>query len=128
MICAVVRAETHAQALADLAEARRSGADLAELRLDYLREPIDLPALLDRKPLPVLATLRPVWEGGHFSGSEEERYAILERACVAGADYVDVEFRRFRRFELGTTRLVLSYHDFEKTPEDVEATFDAMAA
>jgi 3-dehydroquinate dehydratase/shikimate dehydrogenase len=128
MICAVVRAETHAQALADLAEARRSGADLAELRLDFLREPIDLPRLLDAKPLPVLATLRPVWEGGHFSGSEEERTAILERACVVGADYVDVEFRRFRRFELGATKLVLSYHDFEKTPEDVEATFDAMAA
>ncbi|HEX7897951.1 MAG TPA: shikimate dehydrogenase [Planctomycetota bacterium] len=128
MICAVVRAETHAQALADLADARKLGADLAELRLDYLREPIDLPRLLDAKPLPVLATLRPVWEGGHFAGAEEERYAILERACLAGADYVDVEFRNLRRFDPGAAKLVLSYHDFEKTPEDVEAVFAAMAA
>lgn len=128
MICAVVRAETHERALADLAEARKIGADLAELRLDFLREPLDLPRLLDRKPLPVLATLRPVWEGGHFSGSEEERLALLERACLAGADYVDVEFRRFKRFELHGAKLVLSYHDFEKTPEDVEATASAMAA
>lgn len=128
MICAVVRAETHERALADLAEARKLGADLAELRLDFLREPLDLPRLLDRKPLPVLATLRPVWEGGHFSGGEDERFAHLERACLAGADYVDVEFRKFRRFELGATKLVLSWHDFEGTPADVEATFAAMAA
>jgi 3-dehydroquinate dehydratase / shikimate dehydrogenase len=128
MICAVVRAETHERALADLAEARRQGADLAELRLDYLREPIDLPRLLDARPLPVLATLRPAWEGGHFSGTEEERTAILERACVVGADYVDVEFRRFRRFALGKTKLVLSYHDFETTPDDLEATAAAMGA
>ncbi len=128
MICAVVRAESHERAVADLAEARRLGADLAELRLDYLREPIDLPRLLEGRPLPVLVTLRPVWEGGHFSGSEEERAAILERACRLGADYVDVEFRRFRAFERGATRLVLSYHDFEGVPEDVEKTAAEMAA
>ena len=128
MICAVVRAETHERALADLAEARRLGADLAELRLDYLRETPDPARLIAAKPLPVLVTLRPAWEGGLFAGSEEERLAVLEKACAAGADYVDVEFRRFKPFDLRGAKLVLSWHDFEKTPDDVEATAAAMTA
>ncbi len=128
MICAVVRAETHAQALADLAEARRLGADLAEWRLDYLKEPADPARLLAGKPLPVLVTLRPTWEGGLFAGSEEERRAILEKACAAGADWVDLEFRRPLALDRGRAKLLLSYHDFEGVPADLEATADAMAA
>ncbi len=128
MICAVVRAETHAQALADLAEARRLGADLAELRLDYLQEPPDPVRLIAGKPLPVLATLRPAWEGGLYAGPEDERRAILERACAAGADWVDVEFRRYAPMELRGTKLLLSYHDFDGVPGDLESTADRMAA
>jgi 3-dehydroquinate dehydratase/shikimate dehydrogenase len=119
MICAVVREETTELALAGLAEARRLGAGLAELRLDYLKE-IDLPRLLGGRPLPVLVTLRPAWEGGRWEGDEERRLGILEEACRLGADYVDVEARAKRAIVAGAAKVVLSWHDFERTPDDLE--------
>ena len=38
-------------------------------------------------------TCRPIWEGGGFKGSEEERKRILAEALSLGADYVDLEWR-----------------------------------
>lgn len=126
MICAVVRSETNEDAIAAMAEARRLGADLCELRIDYLREP-DLARVLAAKPLPVLATLRPAWEGGRYSGDESLRFKLLEDACAHGADYVDLEYRAYREFDRGRAQLILSFHDFEKTPEDLEETARKMA-
>jgi 3-dehydroquinate dehydratase/shikimate dehydrogenase len=121
MICGCVGAETAEQALAGMAEARRQGADLCELRADYLKD-LDLPRILAAKPLPVLVTVRPKWEGGRFEGSEAERLGLLEDACLHGADYVDVEYRAYKDFNRRQAKLVLSYHDFEKTPDDLERT------
>ncbi|HZE97731.1 MAG TPA: shikimate dehydrogenase [Planctomycetota bacterium] len=127
MICAVVRTETSEQAVSAMAEAKRLGADLCELRIDYLRNP-DLPKILSAKPLPVLATVRPKWEGGQFDGDESVRFGLLEDACLHGADYVDVEFRAYKDLKLRDAKLIVSYHDFEKTPEDLEATALKMAS
>lgn len=127
MICAVVRTAESEEAIAAMAEARRAGADLCELRIDYLRNP-ELPKILAAKPLPVLATVRPAWEGGQYAGDEAGRFRLLEEACRSGADYVDVEFRAYRDFPRGQARLIVSVHDFEKTPEDLESTARKMAA
>jgi len=127
MICAVVRTATSEEAIAAMGEARRAGADLCELRIDYLRDP-DLPKILAAKPLPVLATVRPKWEGGQYDGDESVRFGLLEDACLHGADYVDVEFRAYKDFKRHGAKLVVSYHDFEKTPDDLEATAAKMAA
>jgi 3-dehydroquinate dehydratase/shikimate dehydrogenase len=121
MICACVGPETVEQAIADLAEARRQGADLAELRADYLKDP-DFARILSAKPLPVLVTVRPKWEGGRFEGSEADRTGLLEEACLHGADYVDVEYRAYKDFNRRQAKVILSYHDFERTPEDLEKT------
>jgi len=127
MICAVVRTATSEEALSAMTEARRLGADLCELRIDYLRDP-DLPKILSAKPLPVLATVRPKWEGGMYDGDEAVRFGLLEDACLHGADYVDVEFRAYKDFRRRDAKLIVSYHDFEKTPEDLEATARKMAS
>jgi 3-dehydroquinate dehydratase/shikimate dehydrogenase len=121
MICAVIRSESNDQALADMREARRLGADLCELRADYLKDP-DLERLLREKPLPVLVTVRPTWEGGAFQGAEPLRLGLLEDACLHGADYVDVEFRAYKDFNRRQAKLIVSFHDFEKTPQDLERT------
>ncbi len=121
MICAAVRAETTDGALAGMEEARRAGADLCELRLDYVRAP-DLPRLLAGRPLPAVATARPKWEGGRFEGTEADRLMLLGEACRCGAEYVDVEFRAYKDFDRRQARLILSFHDFEKTPGDIEGT------
>lgn len=127
MICAVVRSATSEEAIAAMGEARRAGADLCELRIDYLRDP-DLAKILAAKPLPVLATVRPKWEGGQYEGDESVRFGLLEDACLHGADYVDVEFRAYKDFPRHGAKLVVSYHDFEKTPDDLEATARKMSA
>jgi len=127
MICAVIRTETGEAAIAAMGEAKRAGADLCELRADYLKDP-DVAKILAAKPLPVLVTVRPAWEGGQYAGDEALRFGMLEDACLHGADYVDVEFRAYKDFNRRGAKLVLSYHDFEKTPEDLESTARKMAA
>jgi 3-dehydroquinate dehydratase / shikimate dehydrogenase len=127
MICAVVRTSTAEDAIASMSEAKRAGADLCELRADYLKDP-DLAKILAAKPLPVLVTVRPTWEGGQYAGDEALRLGMLEDACLQGADYVDVEFRAYKDFNRRGAKLVLSFHDFEKTPDDLEATARKMAA
>jgi 3-dehydroquinate dehydratase/shikimate dehydrogenase len=127
MICASLRAETAEEALAGMQDARRLGADLCELRADFLRRP-ELARILPARPLPVLVTVRPRWEGGRFEGSEEERFRLLEEACRLGADYVDVEFRALRDFPRGNARVIVSWHDYEKVPDDVEAIASRMRA
>lgn len=121
MICAIVSAPTIAQARADLATAAKV-ADLAELRLDYLEEPLDVAALLTDRPCPVIVTNRPARQGGSFAGSESDRISSLMEAIALGAEYVDIEYDAVGRLgdRLGT-RIIVSYHDFERTPKDLRS-------
>jgi 3-dehydroquinate dehydratase/shikimate dehydrogenase len=95
-------------------------ADLVELRLDGVAD-VDVAAALSGRSRPAVVTCRPVWEGGRFDGSEEERLRVLAAALEAGADYVDVEWKAdaapLRR--LGSGRLVISSHDFGGMPPDL---------
>ncbi|HIE94730.1 MAG TPA: type I 3-dehydroquinate dehydratase, partial [Acidobacteria bacterium] len=115
-LCATVTADTTAEL-----RVRRDAAaeaDLVELRLDSVRD-LDLEGALADRRTPVIATCRPVWEGGHFDGSEEERRTILGRALALGAEWVDLEWRGdFGAMidERGGRNIVLSMHDFEGTP------------
>ncbi len=103
-------------------------ADLVELRLDSVADP-DVGGALEGRRLPVIVTCRPVWEGGGFTGSEEDRRRILTDALDLGADYVDIEWRA--RFDAvikqsGGRRIVLSSHDFHGVPPDLIARVRAM--
>jgi len=94
----------------------------AEMRLDYLEKP-DLKRLFRSLPGPVIATNRPQAEGGRWSGSETDRRAVLEEALSLQVHALDVEFsteaawRRELYARRGRTRLILSWHDFDGTPE-----------
>ena len=117
LLCVTVTAAT-------TAELRRrrdeTTADMVELRLDSVAD-LDVAGALAGRRRPVVVTCRPAWEGGQFTGSEEERRRILERALEAGAEYVDVEFgARFTDLvRRGGRRIVLSMHDFDGTPVDL---------
>jgi 3-dehydroquinate dehydratase/shikimate dehydrogenase len=104
-----------------------AAADLIELRLDGV-EDLDVAGALSGRRLPVIVTCRANWEGGAFDGSEEERLAVLSRASALGAEFVDVEWKADRRgFVLSRgTQLVLSHHDFEDTPSDLDDRVRAM--
>lgn len=125
MLCAVVAARTDAEARAGLQAARSGGAELAELRADFLTRP-DLGAILADRPLPVMLTVRPKWEGGRFEGDEEARMALVRRGAELGVEFLDLEYRSYKAVAAPSSRLVVSLHDFEKVPADLEKWIDRM--
>src|SRR5690242_15119690 len=126
-LCETVMART----MADLIAGRDAAvaADLVELRLDGVDAPDVAGALAGRKK-PVIVTCRATWEGGQFAGSEQEREAILRQALTLGAEFVDIEWRAgFDALVAGDpSRVVLSSHDFDGVPADLEARARAMRA
>ncbi|PUA32037.1 MAG: hypothetical protein B9J98_04650 [Candidatus Terraquivivens tikiterensis] len=109
-------------------KAFESGADLVEVRLDYLDE-LDAETLASElRPYmgKLVVALRPEYEGGLFIGKEEERAEILKRLAREGPAYVDVELRSPISESLSKylmrsgTPVIISWHDFEKTPETCE--------
>jgi len=127
MIVASIAEPAPDRVLARMDEAKRAGADVAEVRADFLERP-ELGEILARKTLPAIVTARASWEGGRWRGNEDDRIALLRTAALGGADYVDVEFKAYKDFERGKAALIVSYHDFEKTPEKLESIAQKMAA
>ena len=126
LLCVTVTGPTTAA----LREARDHAvqADLVELRLDSVSDP-DIAGALAGRRRPVILTCRAAWEGGGFKGSEDERRRLLEQAIDQGAEFVDIEWQaRFEDLIARTNgrRIVLSSHDFEKTPCDLAERVRAM--
>jgi len=125
LVCETVMATR----MADLIAARDAArlADIVELRLDGVRDP-DVAGALERRTRPVIVTCRPVWEGGRFEGSEEDRLRLLADALEHGAEFIDVEWMADRRLlPRGTEgRWVLSSHDFNGVPSDLARRARAM--
>ena len=125
-LCATVTGATTAEL-----RARRDAiecADLVELRIDTVADP-DIAGALSGRRCPVLVTCRPIWEGGHFGGTEEERRRLLRHACELGAEWVDLEWLGGFEALIEQRRgrgVVLSLHDFEGTPADLDDKHRAM--
>ena len=98
------------------------GADILEFRMDALENPDfnDIKKAIEEINFPMIATNRINTEGGSFNGSEEERFNLLYKCCDL-VDYVDIELQSDDEYiekihDTGVTTIV-SYHDFEKTPQ-----------
>jgi 3-dehydroquinate dehydratase/shikimate dehydrogenase len=127
---AVSLTEETTAAVADRMAALAGLADLFEVRADYLRD-ADLGSLLEARTKPMLFTCRTESEGGRFP--DRDREALRRLLCAAAArgfDFVDVEERSglADAVRASAARLVLSWHDFEGTPVDLDAIHDRMAA
>lgn len=132
MICIVIKGPTIEEARTQIAQALPD-ADLIELRLDFFIQ-------LDRKklktlrefPIPMIFTLRSSLQGGNYIGSEEQRLATLENLLELQPEYVDIESHVPRSLiakissAFPSTQLILSYHNFEETPKDLEAIYQQM--
>ena len=103
-------------------ESQRYG-ELIELRLDLL-EKNDLghiSKLKSASKLPLIFTLRRKDQGGAFSGSESEREEKLFELLTLKPDYVDVEYDCAFADKIDPDiSIISSYHDFEKTPDNLE--------
>lgn len=127
-ICVAICESTSVKAVESATRAAE-WADLIEIRADYIQD-LDLDCLFHAKSRPVIFTLRSRQEGGVYPGAERQRLETILEAARHGADYVDVEFSAFWRVVLQgvpSDRVILSYHNFEETPKNLEELLETMA-
>ncbi len=70
MICVSVGRGRHRMMIAEHAHLAEQGVQLVELRLDYIRRPVNLRRLLNGRACPVIATCRRPEDGGKWMRSE----------------------------------------------------------
>ena len=132
-VCVPLVARTADAVLAEAVAAAAQGPDLLEWRVDFFegiartQDVVDLARRLrDASGLPLLFTCRSAREGGQpIALSEADVLALDLAVCQAGAaDLVDVEMQA-QETHIASVRaaagaagipLVLSFHDFQRTP------------
>ena len=124
-ICASVAEKTPKRLKQTLTKALKK-SDYAEIRFDFLN-PNLVPDTLQqiKKDLrKCVCTLRPVSEGGKFSGSEKNRISIMKLIAEYNPFLLDIEFntliknKNLRRYLKSTgTDILLSWHNFKQTPD-----------
>lgn len=128
MICVSIARTRHRMMIAEHQALAQRGAKLVELRVDWLARDPDVPRLLKDRPTPVILTCRRANDGGKWRGSEEERIRLLRTAIVSGVEYVDIESDIAKSIpRYGKTKRIVSHHDFDGTPDNVEEIWAEMA-
>jgi 3-dehydroquinate dehydratase-1/3-dehydroquinate dehydratase/shikimate dehydrogenase len=122
LICVSIMTE-EAAAIPALVAPVSTMVDVVEIRLDGLFTPLtaDCISTLNK---PVLVTNRPTWEGGRFTGNEEQRVDLLLQAVRLGARYADIELQTSRELRdrllaevhSAGAEVIVSHHDFRQTP------------
>ena len=131
-ICAVVAADT-VEEMMDRAMEAREDADLVEFRIDHLVSLEQLEGLKEFTALPVILTLRSAVQGGRSELEGDARRAVLERIINLGPAYIDLEFGNADMELIAVAKgagvgTILSFHDFEGTPEGIADVAQEMAA
>ncbi len=128
-ICGVVAASTAAEMSADIRAALRDTRTV-ELRLDWLSTDNERSKLLawikSHQPVNAtfLATCRRKGAGGLFSGDIQGQLYWLIQAREAGCQWCDIEIETLRELPNKSARgyavpgrIMLSIHDFDRTPD-----------
>src|SRR5713101_3308873 len=127
ILCTVIGRNRHKMIQAEIQEAARRGAQMIELRLDFLTKAPDFKRLLALKPCSLIATVRRQEDGGRWTGTEAARQMLLRQAVVAGFDWVDLEtdvatvIGRFKNI-----KRIVSYHNLREMPDDLEELYSRM--
>lgn len=124
-ICVSIAAETVDGMKEQAARAYSLGADLVELRLDFMPQDgvVEAASSMAGDKNRLVFTLRPKSQGGRFSGTEEERVRLLRKLAEMRPMLLDVELDTLQSndnladyLELASIPTLVSWHDFEKTP------------
>ncbi len=129
MICVTIACGSHRRMIEEWQKLADDNVKFVELRLDYLRKDPQLYRLLPNRPTAVLATVRRKSDGGMWRGNEETRLQLLRSLIAEGVEYVDLESdvaSKIPRF--GKTKRIVSYHNLEETPQDLDAIRDEILA
>ena len=124
-ICASIAPEDANSVLKNADRAFDFGADYVEIRFDFVNSDLLPETLQAAKRIKDRAvyTLRSKIQGGVFAGSERERLQWLYRLAEEEPMLLDVELDTLQKnddladfLERKRTPLLVSWHDFEKTP------------
>lgn len=121
-ICTPIAAERDSEAIRLIKKAEEMGADLIELRLDYLNDLRGVRKIVGSTSLPLIATNRQYEQGGHRPQSEDRRIQALLDVADLGFQYVDVELTTanlesvIRELKEISVSSIVSFHDFKQTP------------
>lgn len=139
-ICVSLTAKDEESLLSQAETIAESSADIAEWRVDYYEEHTNLEKLIAVLPLlkealgekKLLFTFRTSEEGGEAAITLGEYKALcLTMAQTKQIDFIDIELTRVeflgRKFiqeiKQEGVKVILSNHDFEKTPDDATLIF-----
>ncbi len=127
LICVSIGGRDEAEFEKKMERSLSLGGDLIELRLDFLRKLHlgRLEDLISSFAEKTIITLRPSWEGGRYNGSEEHRIEVLKKLSELRPAYIDLELRTKNIVKISMelrskSSLIVSYHDFLKTPSGDE--------
>lgn len=129
MLCVTIGRSRHKAMIAEYNFLAEQGADLVEMRLDYIGRHIDLKRLLEKRLCPIVITCRRREDGGRWEKTEQERLMVLRSAIASGVDFVDLEediAGSIPRY--GSTKRIVSLHNFERTPDNLEEIHARLAA
>lgn len=130
-ICVPIVAPLRDQIIREAGHIARLPVQMAEWRIDfYAGYERELPGIIEELKTvlgdkELIVTLRTEVEGGESNGSRFDYFNLLSSVLEQGkADYVDAEISRdpkqlaafCRRYEERFTKIIGSYHDFQKTP------------
>ena len=137
-----IAAKNPDEARRQIKSARAVGADIIELRVDYIEDlTVGLVEHLvaetkdsGEKPLPVIVTCRDKQQGGIIDYPPSFRVDVLVAALKAGAEFVDFEYDNFRSTESRKgilhallqslkARLILSAHNFETKFDHIDKLY-----
>lgn len=130
-ICVSIAAYNLEQLKRQINQAFDYGADYVEIRFDFLNlsdmdQAMSIANTVNKK---AVYTLRAPDEGGQFKGSISERIAWLKKLSASKPMLLDVELYTIKYntyladyLKEHNISLLISWHDFEKTPPDAELT------
>jgi 3-dehydroquinate dehydratase type I len=111
------------------------GADLIEIRFDYLGKELRAKGIRDLTPLPLIAANRLASQGGLYRGKEEDRQKVLLNAAESGFNLIDIEIdtpkieKVVGNFRNTGVKLILSWHSFSSLSFDgIKSKFMEMNA
>jgi len=124
MICISLTPTSRKLAPADLLNASRK-ADMIELCLDHFIKTPEVAELLKLTEMPIIVSCRRKKDGGNWSGTEDERLALLRNTIVAGPEYVELDLDiadKIPRF--GNTKRVISHTSLNRPLSNVDEIFE----
>lgn len=130
LVCVPVCAKSFAE-LAEAVERANQFADIVELRLDCLESAelvFEIENFAKRLSRPIILTLRPSEQGGYRVLERPERDTVWRRIGVASEALCDIESDLVEKSAFDWSRVIVSHHDFNGVPDDLEQIYERLAA